>query len=42
MVLLKWARANGCQWDREVIRRASDNGHAEVAEWARANGCPEP
>jgi hypothetical protein len=35
--MLKWARANGCPWDRTTRDFAS--GH--ILEWAVANGVPE-
>ena len=38
--VLRWARANGCPWDRWACMRAARGGHLEVLQWARANGCP--
>jgi len=38
--VLKWARANGCKWDRWVCAWAALNGHLDVLKWAQANGCP--
>jgi hypothetical protein len=38
--LLKWARANGCDWDSRTCEDAALEGHLEVLQWARANGCP--
>src|SRR5207248_7653027 len=37
--VLKWARANGCDWSSRTCMRAAQNGHLEVLKWARANGC---
>ena len=38
--LIKWARANGCPWDKQTCANAARGGHLEVLQWARANGCP--
>ena len=38
--VLKWARANGCQWDWNTWMGAAINGHNEVHKWAIENGCP--
>jgi hypothetical protein len=37
----KWAHANGCPWETDVIHCATTRGHTEFEEWARKNGCPE-
>ena len=37
--MLKWARANGCNWNSCTCRDAASGGHLEVLKWARANGC---
>ncbi len=37
--VLKWARANGCQWNSFTCAYVADGGHLEVQQWARANGC---
>ena len=37
---LKWARENGCPWDKGVCSAAARGGHLEVLQYARANGCP--
>jgi hypothetical protein len=37
---LKWARENGCPWDRETCWNAANRGSLEVLKWAHANGCP--
>ena len=29
----KWARENGCTWNKYVICDAASNGHIEFAEW---------
>ena len=36
---LKWARANGCDWDSYTCSQAAGGGHLEVLQWLRANGC---
>ena len=38
--VLKWLRANGCQWDADVCAAAAEKGHHAVLRWARANGYP--
>ena len=40
LALLKWARANGCQWDEFTCAYGALGGHLEVLKWLRANGCP--
>ncbi len=37
--VLKWAHANGCDWDADTCAYAAQGGHLEVLKWARANGC---
>jgi hypothetical protein len=37
--VLKWARANGCEWDEDTCVEAVKGGHLEVLQWARENGC---
>ena len=37
---LKWARANGCPWNKDTCKAAARGGHLEVLQWARTNGCP--
>ena len=41
LVMLQWARANGCEWDYFTCMEAERGGHLAVLEWARANGCPD-
>jgi hypothetical protein len=36
---LKWARGNGCEWDRLTCIYAAEKGHLETLKWARENGC---
>ncbi len=36
--ILKWARANGCEWDSETCESAARGGHLDVLKWAFANG----
>jgi len=38
--VLKWARENGCPWDRRTTECANAGGHSDVLEWAKENGCP--
>ena len=38
--ILKWARANGCDWDKFTYVEATRGGHLEVLQWAHDNGCP--
>ena len=38
--LLKWARTNGCPWDKRTCFEAAKGGHLELLKWAHANGCP--
>ena len=38
-LLLKWARANGCDWDEWSCLCAARSGHLEVLQM-RANVCP--
>ena len=37
---MKWARQNGCPWDKTTCSRASWEGHLDVLKWARENRCP--
>ena len=38
--MLKWARENGCPWNKYTCEGAAKGGHLEVLKWARENGCP--
>lgn len=38
--VLKWARENGCPWDKWTCSFAAEGGHLDVLQWARQNGCP--
>jgi len=38
--LLKWAYANGCQWNEETCWRAARGGHLTLLKWAVKLGCP--
>jgi len=38
--MFKWARENGCPWDKNTCSNAALNGHFEILKWARKNGCP--
>ena len=40
MEVLKWARGEGCPWDRWTCAFAAGGGHLEVLKWAREHGCP--
>ena len=37
---LKWARENGCPWDKDVCSAAARGGHLEALQYAHANECP--
>jgi len=38
--VLKWLRANGCEWNSEVSEIAARDGYLEILKWLRANECP--
>ena len=38
--VLKYARKNGCNWDRYVCVNAKKYGYMEMLKWAIKNGCP--
>ena len=38
--VLKWARDNGCPWNKYTCVFAAQNGHLEILRWAHNNGCP--
>jgi hypothetical protein len=40
LALLRWARANGCEWDEDTSKAAAKGGHLATLQWVRANGCP--
>ena len=40
MEVLRWARANGCEWNEEACLGAAQRGHLVVLQWLRSNGCP--
>ena len=37
--LLKWAQANGCNWNTWTCSVAALKGHLNVLNWARTNDC---
>ena len=37
---LRWARQQGCPWDRRVSDAAAAGGHLAVLQWLRQEGCP--
>ena len=37
---LKWARENGCTWDRHTCYVAAEAGHLHILQWAQEHGCP--
>ena len=39
LVIVKWLRANGCDWNSRTCAYAAFGGHLEVLQWARASGC---
>lgn len=40
LTVLKWVRAQGCEWSELVYTRAVDGGHLDVLQWAHEHGCP--
>jgi hypothetical protein len=39
LAVLQWARANGCDWDRdECSAAAEEDGHLAVLQWLHGNG----
>ena len=38
--LVKWLRAEGCDWGPSVCWNAAGGGQLKVLQWLRANGCP--
>ena len=38
--MLKWARSEGCPWDKYVCTYAAKNGYLEILKYARSEGCP--
>ncbi len=38
--VLKWARSQGCTWDKWTCAQAAGNGHLGILQWARFQGCP--
>ena len=38
--VLKWARGNGCPWNKQTCSYAAINGDLEVLKYARENSCP--
>lgn len=39
MDLLKWVRAQGCQWDEKMCKKAARGGHLCLLEWVCTQGC---
>jgi hypothetical protein len=37
--ILKWARKNGCRWNKWTCVYAAKNGHLEVLKWLEENDC---
>ena len=37
---LKWIRANGGRWKKNIVNSARMNGHIEVADWIVYAGGP--
>jgi hypothetical protein len=37
--VVKWLRANGCDWDADTCEYAAKGGYLDVLKWARDNGC---
>ena len=40
LVVLQWARANGCPWDEYTCSWAAGADELEALRWAHENGCP--
>jgi hypothetical protein len=40
LVLMQWAREQGCPWSSAVCGAAAVGGHLHVLQWARESGCP--
>jgi hypothetical protein len=38
--VLKWSRANGCDWNSLTCAYLAENGDLEALKWAVANGLP--
>jgi hypothetical protein len=38
LLLLKWGRENGCDWDTFTCSNAAKRGHFELLKWAREQG----
>jgi len=36
---LKWAMANGCEWDERLCVAAGKGGHVQVLDFAYSHGC---
>ena len=42
LIILRYARENGCPWDERTYAVAAEKGYLDILEYARENGCPEP
>ena len=40
LIMLQWARGQGCPWDQRTCVEAARHGHLEVLKYARQEGCP--
>ncbi|ATE82231.1 Ankyrin repeat domain containing protein [Pandoravirus salinus] len=40
LIVVEWARAQGCPWDAETCAEAARGGHLHVLAWLRDKGCP--
>ncbi len=38
--VLRWARSQGCPWNKKICNKSACGGHLEVLQWARSQGCP--
>jgi len=38
--MLKWAREEGCVWDKWTNQAAAEGNHVGMLEWLFAEGCP--
>ncbi len=37
--VVKWARANGCNWGAQTCAFAAEKGHLKILKWMHENGC---
>ena len=42
LMLLKWARLNGCPWDTNTYAFGLDDGDPALMQYLEDHGCPRP